>query len=653
MGILDMLWASRRPVIYYMTPSPDASVQVLNYSAQRLYQTQDNLQAVVNFLGESVGQLPLKVYRREGDTERIRDRDSTAAKLLWQPNVVQTAFEFFRALYIEYGIFGCVYVWVIQSTESESGYEMYIVPSTWVIGTEGRTVYAADTIRVCTGQGGDAVDIPKSEFIQFKTYSPGNPGGYLSPLTALRQTMQEQIEAGNFRKQLWHSSGRLNAQIIRPKDVRPWDEGQRKNFINAFREQWGAGGSKAGGIPLLEDGMEIKPFQTSFKEQQWAESVQLSREAVAAIYRVNPALIWHTSTQTYASAKDNARALYSECLGPTLQMIQQRVNAFLLPMVGAERGTYVEFDLQEKLKGSFEERASILQTAVGGPWMTRDEARAYNNLPPLPDDQGKELIVPLNVVEGGQASPTDTHTDPKAMPRMRSKSEVVRIKSKSTQDEDERMIEVLKQFFERQKKSVLPKLNAGAENWWNESRWDRELAEDMLPIVQEIADRHGMKAAEVLETPYSTEITQAYLQALAEGRAHAINKGTRQKLEEAEQEAEDLPEDEKPANTPEKVFDKRINASAVVFGISLATQIAGWATVEAAHQAQRSEGFHKILQKEWVTGANARSTHAAMNGQRVGIDSVFSNGARWPGDDNLSPDESCGCNCSTDVIISF
>ena len=24
-----------------------------------------------------------------------------------------------------------------------------------------------------------------------------------------------------------------------------------------------------------------------------------------------------------------------------------------------------------------------------------------------------------------------------------------------------------------------------------------------------------------------------------------------------------------------------------------------------------------------------------------------------PGDDNLSPDESCGCNCSTEVIITF
>ena len=68
--------------------------------------------------------------------------------------------------------------------------------------------------------------------------------------------------------------------------------------------------------------MEIKPYQTSFKEQQWMESVTLSRESVSAIYHVNPSLVWHSGTQTYASAKDNARSLYADALGPVLQMIQ-------------------------------------------------------------------------------------------------------------------------------------------------------------------------------------------------------------------------------------------------------------------------------------------------------------------------------------------
>ena len=40
-----------------------------------------------------------------------------------------------------------------------------------------------------------------------------------------------------------------------------------------------------------------------------------------------------------------------------------------------------------------------------------------------------------------------------------------------------------------------------------------------------------------------------------------------------------------------------------------------------------------------------------MDGETVPVDSNFSNGAYWPGDDNLSPDESCGCNCSVEITV--
>ena len=61
----------------------DAPTSVLNYTAKALYQSQDNLQAVVNYLASSIAQLPLKVYKRDGETDRWRDRNSTAAKVLW------------------------------------------------------------------------------------------------------------------------------------------------------------------------------------------------------------------------------------------------------------------------------------------------------------------------------------------------------------------------------------------------------------------------------------------------------------------------------------------------------------------------------------------------------------------------------------------
>lgn len=628
---------------------PEENPRVDGLSARQLYATQANLHAVVSFLADSVAQLPLKVYVRNAEFDRVRDRDSNAAKLLYRPNADQTSYEFWNAVSTELLLMGVSTVWVLPDPDSESGLQLRLIPKEWITDSERKTNYAPDMIRVTTNGSGRVIEIPRTEFIQFRMYSPGNPGGYQSPIAALRQTLNEQIQADKFRTEIWSSSGRFNAYLTRPSNVQPWNDEQRKAFVTAFREGWGKGGSNAGKIPLLEDGMEIKPYQFNAKEAQYAETKQLSREDVAAAYHVNPSLIWHTTTQTYASAKDNARALYADCLGPTLQMLQQRINSFLLPMIGADPNLYVEFDLTEKLKGSFEERASILQASVGGPWMTRNEARADNNLPPV--DGGDELIVPLNVVEGGQASPQDTHMNQNAgepeakliIPSHRKDSEsTIRIKGKSNDEEDEEVAEVLRKFFKRQAKSVLPKLGAKSAEWWDEDRWNKELADDLLPLIEKIADKHGMSTADVLGTEYGKEITHNYLRTVTEGRAKAINVSTLEKLEDALEHEE---------TEPAEVFEKREDVHSKMIGMALATFASNWSTIEAVHQAQR-QGFNRKVEKEWVTGPNPRDTHIAMSGQRVDIDDNFSNGARWPGDDNLSPEESCNCNCSTEVIIT-
>ena len=654
-GVIERWRNLFRPTIVQYNIGPDAPTQVLNYTARQLYNTQDNLSAVVNFLSNSVAQLPLKVYRRDGEDRRKRDRTSPAALLLWRPNADQTEYEFIRALAVEYFVFGCVYVWLLPDADSASGWQARIIPTDWVTSTDAVTSYGPERIQVTAGKG-QHIEIPRSEFVRFCTYAPGNPGGYVSPISALRQTLEEQIQAGRFRKELWKSSGRLNAQIIRPKDV-PWTDEARKRWVTAFRESWGPGGSKAGSIPLLEDGMEIKPFQTSFKEQQWAESIKLSREAVAAAYGINPSLVWHSDTQTYASSKDNARALYAECLGPVLQMFQQRINSFLLPMVGADPATYVEFDLTEKLKGSFEERASILQASVGGPWLTRNEARADNNLPPI--EGGDELIVPLNVVEGGQASPQDTHMGASGSGRVAVKDMVVETaqKAKKTQvtvsptdEEADAVGEALKKFFARQRKSILPKIGAKAVSWWDVRRWDKELADDLEPIIADIVAAHGEIMANALGSTFTAAAVVNYIRKVAESRAKQINSRTLAKLQAAVEAALDSEEETSPQAAAEHEFDVREGFEAALLGTAVSKWASGWATEEATRQGEE-QGVKRTVYKEWQTGPKARASHAAMDGETVLIYEKFSNGADWPGDDSLDPDESCGCNCTTRIII--
>ncbi len=642
--ILDRLFGLFGPrVVTTFAINGEENPRAEGLTARQLYATQSNLHTVISFMASNIAQLPIKLYIRDGESARRRDRDSAAAKLLYRPNADQTQAEFIEASMVEYFLMGVATWWIMPSAETPSGYELRVIPREWVQGTTKRNNYAPETLIVTAGTGGEVLEIPRREFTQFRMYSPGNPSGYQSPISALRQTLAEQIQADRFRAAIWRSSGRFNAYITRPRDVKPWDNEARQRFLTAFREGWGAGGENTGKMPLLEDGMEIKPYSFNAKEAQYVETKQLSREDVAAAYHINPALIWNTSTQTYASAKDHARALYSDGLGPTLQLFQQRINAFLLPAIGADPEEYCEFDITEKLKGNFEERAEVKQKAVGAPYMTRNEARADENLPPV--EGGDVLITPLNVVEGGQANPTDTHTNQNAdLPKLKTVS-ITRIKGAATETEAEDLAETLKRFFNRQAASILPKIGAKSAKWWDAERWDKELADDLEPVVQQIADVHGGQAARSIGAAYNYGMTRAYLRKLAEGRAHATNEATRQKLEEAIADtAEDAP-------TPADIMERRENTDAPTLGQSLATAISSWATIEAAKQAEDA-GETRTMEKVWVTGSNPRQSHAALNGARAPIKGTFPNGAYWPGDDVLPASQTCNCNCHTDVIIT-
>ena len=624
-------------IFFRVELSPEASPIVEGLCPDELYASQSNLQAVVGFLADSVAQLPLKVYVRNGETERKRDRSSIAARVLWKPNANQTEYEFINSLMIEYLLNGTAIVWHLPDPYSESGHQLRIIPTSWITDSENDSAYAYKSITVKAWGGAPAVKIPAEDFIQFKMYCPGKPGGYLSPVSSLRTILGEQIQADKFRTQIWKSSGRFNAYVTRPKDVAAWDEETRKKWVEAFREGWSTNGGNAGKMPVLEDGMEIKPYQFNAKDAQYAETKQLSREDVAAAYHVNPSLIWHTTTQTYASAKDNARALYADCLGPTIQMLQQRINSFMLPMLGANPETYVVFDLSEKLKGSFEERAGILQSAVGSPYMTRNEARADMDLPPV--EGGDDLVVPMNVNDGKNNPAVE---ESKMRYISRKSKDVIRIKGRADDKENEEVTDAITKFLKRQSRSVIPKIGA-KDDWWDEDRWNKELADDLYPVMMNVSIHHGKTTAKEIGTEYYPGKTENYIRAVAEGRAKGINFTTKKKLDEVlerEHEEEDI----------KHVYEVREGADAKRLGMSIATVSACWAIGEACNQA-KDQGFMATIYKTWVTGENPRPDHAAMAGETVDIDSRFSNGADWPGDDILGPDGTCGCNCTTEIKI--
>ena len=658
MGLFDRLRAAFSPS-YQITLAPGQPTFVAGMDTAQLYRTQPNLRAVVGFLADNAASVPWKVYDRVADGDRVRVTDSPAALLLSRPNEHMTAYEWRRALFSDLYLYDMHLSLVVPDADAPSGYAMWRVPPEWVDGYIGGNAWAPESFVISTPHS-RMIEVPRGVCLWMHGYDPSDPMRQTSPVEALRDLLGEQVESAHFRRQMWQRGGRFNAYLTRPKDVERWTEDAFERFKRSWNESWaGRDGTDAGAMPILEDGMEIRQVQFNAKDAEWSEAKRLGREDVAGVYHVNPSLIWPGSGQTYASAKENARALYNDTLAPTLMEVTDKVNAALLPMVGEPVRHYVEYDLAVKLQGSFEEQASVLQSAVGGPFMLRNEARARFNLPAV--EGGNELIVPLNVVTGGLASPNDT--DPTidrlgAEPARKCecadhKSSEVSYKAEPMDEDSRQFADVFAKFFERQSRSVLPKLRAakskadGEPDWWDVTRWDKELADDLFEVAQGQSQTAAVQALRFLGVPddeYDLARALDFLRDMCRVRAEWVNETTRRELERAlELEAAGA---EGLMATPEGVFQNAVENRTESAGSAIASAVNGWSALEAVRQS----GVEGVRKRWVVTSSNPRKSHAAMNGVTVGVDERFPNGLDWPGDWSGGPDEVCGCQCEIEVV---
>ena len=140
--------------------------------------------------------------------------------------------------------------------------------------------------------------------------------------------------------------------------------------------------------------MDFKPTHLKAQDEQVVDMTKLSLQTVASIFQVNPTMIGLLDNANYSNVREFRKSLYGDSLAPQVKMIEDALNQFVLPALGAPADIYAEFNLEEKLRASFEEKAAVTSTAVGAPWMTVNEARAQNNMPAI--DGGDLLARPLN-----------------------------------------------------------------------------------------------------------------------------------------------------------------------------------------------------------------------------------------------------------------
>lgn len=361
----------------------------------QLWKTQPALRKVVTFAARQVGSIPWHAYRRVSDTDRQRVQSSPAERLLNQPSKFVTGYKLWTDVAIDKMIYDLFCVLNLD------GVPVRIPPRLLEIKAD----FLGQVIKVIlkTPPGEDDVDITDAPLALSFGWHP-NGGSGVSPMLTLSQILEENKRAVEWRTAQWENSPKVNGILRRPADAPRWSDDRKDRFLQTWRT-W-RDTPRMGGTPLLEDGMEYEPLEgVNPKDAKDIEGRQLTDAEVASAFFIPPELVG-AREGNFSNISAFRQMLFGPTLGPIYTELQQAVNSGLLQSMDASRNLYVEMDRDAAINGSFLEQARLLSTLVGGPVMTRAEGRAKLNLPYI--EGTEELITPLNVTEGGQASPQDT-----------------------------------------------------------------------------------------------------------------------------------------------------------------------------------------------------------------------------------------------------
>lgn len=515
----------------------------------------------------------------------------------------------------------------------------------------------------------------------------------LSPLAAARLAADTASAAMHSNRNIFHNGIQM-AGIVKPKSGTMLTEEQGSRLERQLSTRF-QGVDKAHRWGVLRFEADFQSLSMSPKDAEFLGALRWSLEDICRAYGVPLDLIG--GQRTYENVQAAERSLWANTVKPEARFIATELTEQLLPMFGGKM--VAEFDLAdvEVLHEAETERWTRWKEQIASGAVTINEWRAgqgldpvkwgdvwwqsvYNvpvELPVVPDHpmflHNTESANPATV-PAGDDEPANTDEDQADADRGRARATTSiaygspeHVKrwnrfTKSTQPWERQVAKVTTELMQRQKASVLARLNARgtrdaeavADEPFDRARWVKAFRVTMRPVLAGIVEDAGTLAIDELALPLRFDVKDPAVVRFLEGRAQrfaeAVNETTWVELKASLGEGIDAGEDIKQlGDRVEAVMADRIRSSKEVIARTETIGAANGGTLEAWKQTGVVTG------KVWLAALDdrTRDTHVLAHGQTVGIDEDFEVGAGSgpaPGQIGLA-EEDIQCRCSMTAVL--
>ncbi|MGE3874105.1 MAG: phage portal protein [Parvibaculaceae bacterium] len=353
--------------------------------------------ACTRLIAETISTLPLAVYEKTADGMRRPAPEHPVNVLLQRPNADQTPVEFWEGQVAPICIVGNSY-----AEKQYIGQRLVALePIPYINCQPYRTIDGLLRYRFIDRFGRRRVDLAEERVFHIKGFGVGGDLG-LSPVGYARNSLGAAMDIEEASSRLYGTGMRASGIFTAPVDM---DKAQREQFRKNFIDKM-EGPEAEGTSIVLPPNFKWQALSIPPKDAEMILSRKFSVEDIARWMGVPPVLIGHSADgQTMWGSGIEQIMLGWLTLGlrAYIKRIESAINRRLFST--ADQGRYyAEFNVDGLVRADSQGRAALMSVLAQNGLRTRNELRAYDNMPPA--NGGDVLTVQSNLLPIDQLGKT-------------------------------------------------------------------------------------------------------------------------------------------------------------------------------------------------------------------------------------------------------
>lgn len=334
----------------------------------------------VDQLSNDIAKLPKSVKRKNGKNREDYSDHPVNYLISNEPNSMMTAFDFWKLIVVCMIIKGNGYARIIRNSVTAR------IESFIHLDSDDVLVYEKDNKLYYTHKG---ETILSEDMLHFKAFSFNGKIG-VSVITFAAKQLGISIDSQNYQQTVYKDRGLGYGVIESDQDV---NSDNKKMIESGFNAKMSSQDKFK--VPMLDNGMKYKSISISPAEAQFLESNKNGVLEVCRWLNIAPHKLKVLDNSNFSNMQQQGIEHVQDSIVPWTMRLEQETGRKVFSKSDKEIGAFIYFNVNALLRGDMDARKNFYTSLVYAGVMTRNEARAFENMNPI--DGLDEILQPVNM----------------------------------------------------------------------------------------------------------------------------------------------------------------------------------------------------------------------------------------------------------------